>query len=126
MGATYHQNAKTLDEYYDALDHGRLPVVRGLALTRDDVVRRAVIMALMCQGQLQFEDINQAYLMDFKRYFAREWDALAELEEAGLVHTDMQGVTVTPAGRFLVRAVAMVFDRYVQADLDRSRFSKIM
>ena len=126
MGATYHQNAKTLDEYYDALDHDRFPVVRGLALSRDDLVRRAVIMALMCQGQVMFEEINQAYLIDFKRYFAREWDTLAELEDDGLVSTDTQGVMVTPKGRFLVRAIAMVFDRYVQADLDRSRFSKII
>ena len=50
IGATYSQNAKTLEEYYDTLDQGRLPVVRGLALTRDDLLRRAVIMALMCQG----------------------------------------------------------------------------
>ncbi|MBX9817210.1 MAG: oxygen-independent coproporphyrinogen III oxidase, partial [Burkholderiaceae bacterium] len=58
IGATYSQNAKTLDEYYDYLDQGRFPVVRGLAVTRDDLARRAVIMALMCQGQLQFESIN--------------------------------------------------------------------
>jgi oxygen-independent coproporphyrinogen-3 oxidase len=51
MGATYSQNAKTLPEYYDAVRSGELqpsgefPVVRGLALTRDDLVRRAVIMA---------------------------------------------------------------------------------
>jgi oxygen-independent coproporphyrinogen-3 oxidase len=126
MGATYHQNAKTLEEYYDALDHDRLPVVRGLALSRDDLVRRAIIMALMCQGQVLFEEINQAYLVDFQRAFAREWEALAELEEDGLVSTDTQGIDVTPKGRFLVRAIAMVFDRYLQADLDRSRFSKII
>ncbi len=126
MGATYHQNAKTLDEYYDALDHGRFPVVRGLALTRDDLVRRAVIMALMCQGQVLFEEINQSYLIDFQRHFARELEALMELEDDGLVSTDAQGVSVTAKGRFLVRAIAMVFDRYLQADLDRSRFSKII
>jgi oxygen-independent coproporphyrinogen-3 oxidase len=54
IGATYSQNAKSLDEYYDHLDQRRLPVVRGLALTRDDLLRRAVIMALMCQGHLDF------------------------------------------------------------------------
>ncbi len=48
-------------------DQGRLPVVRGLALSRDDLVRRAVIMALMCQGALQFESIELAYLLDFHR-----------------------------------------------------------
>ena len=50
VGAIYSQNAKTLDEYYDHLNQGRLPVVRGLALSRDDLLRRTVIMALMCQG----------------------------------------------------------------------------
>ncbi len=39
VGPTYSQNAKTLPEYYAALRQGRLPVVRGLALTPDDLVR---------------------------------------------------------------------------------------
>jgi oxygen-independent coproporphyrinogen-3 oxidase len=47
VGAVYSQNAKTLDEYYDLLNHDHLPVVRGLALSRDDILRRSVIMALM-------------------------------------------------------------------------------
>ena len=72
IGATYSQNAKTLDEYYDALDQGRLPIVRGMALTRDDLLRRAVIMAIMCQGELQYESIELGHLIDFKSYFARE------------------------------------------------------
>ena len=58
VGPTYSQNAKTLPEYYDALRQGHLPVVRGLALSRDDLVRRAVIMALMCQGWVDFEAIE--------------------------------------------------------------------
>ncbi len=66
IGSTYSQNAKTLEEYYDLLDQGRLPVVRGLALTRDDTIRRAVIMTIMCQGELFFESINSAWLIDFK------------------------------------------------------------
>src|SRR5439155_4437101 len=64
IGATYSQNAKTLEEYDDHLDQGRLPVVRGLALSRDDLARRALIMALMCQGQVVFESIELAWLMD--------------------------------------------------------------
>src|SRR3569832_713125 len=68
IGATYSQNAKTLDEYTDHLDRGRLPVARGLALSRDDLARRAVIMALMCQGQVLFEAIEQAWLLGFREY----------------------------------------------------------
>jgi oxygen-independent coproporphyrinogen-3 oxidase len=126
VGATYSQNAKTLEEYYDFLDQGRFPVVRGLALSRDDLVRRAVIMALMCQGQVSFESIELAYLISFSKYFVRELDALASQVAQGLVHIDAAGIQVTAKGWFFVRAVAMVFDRYLQADRTRAKFSKIL
>ncbi len=126
VGATYSQNAKTIEAYYDLLDQGRLPVVRGLALTRDDLVRRVVIMGLMCQGQLQFESIELALLIDFKSYFAKELQALDELVEQGLVTVNASGIEVTATGWFFVRAVAMVFDRYLQADRNRIQFSKII
>ena len=126
IGATYSQNAKTLDEYYDFLDQGRFPVVRGLALSRDDLVRRAVIMALMCQGHLQFESIDLAYLVDSKSYFAKELDALHALEEQGMVVVDESGIQVTAQGWFFVRAVAMVFDKYLQTDRTRAKFSRII
>jgi oxygen-independent coproporphyrinogen-3 oxidase len=126
IGATYSQNAKTLEEYYDALDNGQFPVVRGLALSRDDLVRRAVIMALMCQGQVQFESINLAYLVDFSIYFAKELEALQLLQEQGMVTVDAQSIQVTDQGWFFVRAVAMVFDRYLQTDRTRAKFSKII
>ncbi|MEQ1659298.1 MAG: oxygen-independent coproporphyrinogen III oxidase, partial [Hylemonella sp.] len=126
IGATYSQNAKTLEEYYDAIDHGQFAVVRGLALSRDDLVRRAVIMALMCQGEVLYESINLAYLIDFKTYFAPELEALQELAEQGLVTLDDGGIQVSAKGWFFVRAVAMAFDRYLQADRNRARFSKII
>ena len=85
VGTTYSQNAKTLEEYYDRLNQGHLPIVRGLALSRDDLVRRAVIMALMCQGALTIESVEQAWLIDFRTYFARELEQLAEMEQQGLV-----------------------------------------
>jgi oxygen-independent coproporphyrinogen-3 oxidase len=114
VGATY------------SLNQGRLPVVRGLALTFDDLLRRVVIMALMCQGQVQFESIELAFLIDFKNYFAKELEALNELVGQGLVTVNKSGVEVTAQGWFFVRAVAMVFDRYLQVDRNRSKFSKII
>jgi oxygen-independent coproporphyrinogen-3 oxidase len=126
MGATYSQNAKTMEEYCDALDQGHLPIVRGLALTRDDMLRRAVIMALMCQGHLQFESINVAWLIDFKTYFAGEMQTLQEMQNQGLVELSPTGIQVTAMGWFFVRGVAMVFDRCLQLDRNRTRFSKII
>jgi oxygen-independent coproporphyrinogen-3 oxidase len=126
IGSTYSQNAKTMEAYIDLLDQGHFPVVRGLALTRDDLIRRSVIMAIMCQGQLQYESINLAWLVDFKTLFAPELTQLEEMQVQGLVQLSESGIQVTAMGWFFVRGVAMVFDRYVQADRNRSRFSKII
>ena len=126
MGATYSQNAKTIEEYCDALDQGHLPIVRGLTLSRDDMLRRAVIMALMCQGQLQFESINLAWLIDFKTYFALEMQALQDMQGQGLVKLSDTGIEVSTMGWFFVRAVGMVFDRYLQQGRSRAQFSKIL
>ena len=126
VGSTYSQNAKTLSEYCDLIDQGQLPVVRGLALSRDDLIRRTVIMALMCQGRLHYESINLAWLIDCKTYFRSELAHLAELQDQGLVELYDTGIQVTAMGWFFVRGVAMAFDRYVQADANRTRFSKII
>ena len=126
IGATYSQNSKTLEEYYDFLDQGQFPVVRGLALSRDDLVRRSVIMALMCHGQLQFESIELAHLVDFRSYFAKEMESLQALVEQGMVVVDDSSIQVTAQGWFFVRAVAMVFDRHLQTDRTRAQFSKII
>ena len=126
VGANYYQNAKTLDEYYDALRQGQLPVQRGIALTRDDVLRRAVIMALMCQGRLEFESIELAHLINMREYFARELEQLEPMAEAGLVELESGAVQVTATGWYIVRAVAMVFDRSLQSDKLRERFSRII
>ena len=126
MGATYSQNAKTLDEYYDAVRNGQFPVVRGLASTRDDLVRRAVVMALMCQGRVEFESIELAHLIKMHDYFKTELAELAELQALGLCELGEDSVQVTATGWFFVRAVAMVFDKHLRADKVRERFSRII
>ena len=126
MGSTYSQNAKTLPEYQDAIRNGRLATVRGIELTRDDVLRRAVIMALMCQGRVDFESIELAHLVSPREYFAPELRKLHACEQEGLVEIDDEAIRVTPLGWYFVRGIAMVFDRYLQTQQDRARFSRII
>lgn len=126
LGSAYSQNAKTLDEYQRLLDAGQLPVVRGLQLSADDVLRRQIIMAVMCQGRLDFAALEQAHGIRFADCFAPELRRLHTLQAQGLVALDAAGLQVTPMGWFFVRAVAMVFDRYLQAGQPLVRFSKIL
>ena len=126
VGGCYSQNTKDIAEYHDALQHGRFAVARGLAPTRDDLVRRAIVMALMCQGSLDFESLSDAWLVDVRTAFAAELAALRPLADDGLVLMDADGVAVTPLGWYFVRSVAMVFDRYLQADSARARYSRVL
>jgi oxygen-independent coproporphyrinogen-3 oxidase len=80
----------------------------------------------MCQGHVTFESIELAFLIEFKTYFTAELEALHKLEEQGLVVLEASGIQVTEVGWFFVRAVAMVFDKYLQTDRNRARFSKII
>jgi oxygen-independent coproporphyrinogen-3 oxidase len=126
LGAIYAQNHKTEEDYYDALERGELPVLRGVELTADDVLRRSIIQALMCHFELSIESIEIAHLIDFRRYFAPELHDLARMAEAGLVEIGDRWITVLPPGRLLVRAIAMVFDRYLRHDRERARYSRVI
>jgi oxygen-independent coproporphyrinogen-3 oxidase len=126
VGPTYCQNVRTLDEYYDALDQGSLPVLRGIELTSDDLLRRSIIQALMCHFELSIESFEVSHLIDFPSYFAPELAALRDMEKAGLLEIGDQWISVLPRGRMLVRAIAMVFDRYLRSDRERARYSKVI
>ena len=80
----------------------------------------------MCQGRVEFESIELAHLVKMKDYFAAELAKLAPLVDAGLVELEPAAIQVTPAGWYVVRAIAMVFDRYLQSDKLRERFSRVI
>ncbi|OGB91156.1 MAG: oxygen-independent coproporphyrinogen III oxidase [candidate division NC10 bacterium RIFCSPLOWO2_02_FULL_66_22] len=126
VGPTYYQNLKTLDDYYAALDADRLPVLRGVELTQDDLVRRAVIHSLMCNFAVSIESIEISHLVEFRSFFARELEDLKSLEQDGLVEVHPDWIVVTPRGRLLVRAVCAVFDRYLRQQRQRATYSKVI
>ena len=126
VGGCYYQNAKTLPEYERSLAAGVLPVVRGYTLDDDDVLRRDVIMALMCQGRVEFEVIERSHAVRFGERFESELGQLRAMARSALVEVDDRAIRVTAAGWFLVRAVAMVFDRHLREAQERHQFSRIV
>jgi oxygen-independent coproporphyrinogen-3 oxidase len=127
VGATHAQNAKTLEGYYHAINDGRFATVRGIELDADDLLRRKVIMDLMCRGRLDFAEVRAEFGIDVPSFFAHELQRLVPLAAYDLVHLSEDSVQVTPAGWYVVRAVAMVFDRYLSpAGTSRERFSRLV
>jgi oxygen-independent coproporphyrinogen-3 oxidase len=119
----YAQNYKKLKDYYEAVEAGKLPVERGVFLTEDDIIRRDVIMRLMSHFQLYKGEIEEKYNIHFDEYFNQEMEELKELEKDGLVKLYPDRIDVTPAGRLLIRNIAVTFDIYTKAKKEK-RFSK--
>jgi oxygen-independent coproporphyrinogen-3 oxidase len=125
VGDCYAQNLRTLDEYYAALDAGRLAVFRGVELDADDRLRRAVISGLICHFVLDYADIEARFGIEFARYFDVELEELRQMERDDLIRLDDCGIQVTEAGRLLIRNICMVFDRYLR-ERNEQRFSRVI
>ena len=125
IGNSYSQNVRQLDEYSEKLDADQFAVFRGVALNNDDILRRHVISQLMCHFKLDIRKIEIHFNIKFDEYFSTEQTDLKQLEKDGLIHYGDNTIEVTPAGKFLIRNVCMVFDKYLRGS-EIKRFSKVI
>jgi oxygen-independent coproporphyrinogen-3 oxidase len=121
----YSQNYKTLDAYYSALDDNKLPTWRGCNVSREDDLRKDIIMSLICNFHLSFEDINQKYHIKFNQKFQPELLQLKEFESEGLIRIGENSIDVTSLGRFFIRNICMVFDAYLPHAHEKT-YSKVI
>lgn len=125
IGDLYCQNSNDIADYQNTLDQGQLATRRGLHCNKDDLIRRAVIQQLICHFQLDFEDIEDLYNIDFRGYFAEIWDDLERFARDGLITLGPRGIDVSASGRLLVRSLCMLFDRYLPMQ-NLQRFSRVI
>lgn len=125
VGDSYSQNIKGKDDYYQAIDSGKLPTIRGVELTQDDIIRRKVITEIMCNMTLDFDAIGREFDLDTRAYFADEIQRLQPMHDDGLLTLTHNGFTVEAPGRLLIRNIAMVFDIYLPQANNRT-FSKVI
>ncbi|GAB52633.1 oxygen-independent coproporphyrinogen III oxidase [Atlantibacter hermannii] len=126
IGDSYAQNFKELKQYYQYVDERGDALWRGLALTRDDCIRRDVIKALICNFRLDFSAVEQQWHLNFRDYFAEDLALLAPLAKDGLVDIDDNGIQVTPKGRLLIRNICMCFDVYLRQKARMQQFSRVI
>jgi oxygen-independent coproporphyrinogen-3 oxidase len=108
----YVANELDIGRYKARVREGELPIARGVAVSGDDKLRRAVIERLMCDMSVDLDEVA-AFHGATADAFAAELDLLAPLEADGLVTRDGHRLVMTPEGRPLVRAVCAVFDSYL-------------
>ena len=121
----YSQNVRKLEDYYEKIDAGLLPLERGVELEPDDLLRREIIVQLMCHFVLDIEMLEQKWRFNFATHFKEEIAELENLQKDGLLTLDQGTLRILPAGRMLVRNVCMVFDRYLRSG-SGGNFSKVI
>jgi oxygen-independent coproporphyrinogen III oxidase len=126
VGPTYSQNFREDEDYYAALDRNELPIMRGIELDADDLLRREIIQALMCHFKLTKETFDHEFQIDFDSYFETELKELAEYEREGLLVMSSHAITVTPKGRMLIRNICMIFDKFLRTKQEHARYSKVI
>jgi oxygen-independent coproporphyrinogen-3 oxidase len=126
IGNCYTQNVNNLEDYDKSLNAGRIPVYRGIKLDRDDLLRRDVIMQLICHFELDFDAIENRHHVDCNDYFENELHTLRVMEADGLLDMNAQRIIVSPKGRLLIRNICMVFDKYLRQTQCEQIFSRVI
>jgi oxygen-independent coproporphyrinogen III oxidase len=122
----YAQNFRSLEDYYAAIDQQRIPTMRGIRLSDEDVLRRAVISRLLCHCVLHKNEIEDEFHISFDTCFAEELERLKPLEQDGLVVLSSDAIRVTYLGRIFIRNVGMVFDPYLRKPKEKPVFSQTL
>jgi oxygen-independent coproporphyrinogen-3 oxidase len=126
IGDSYAQNVHAVEDYYQRIDAGRLPVYRGVELTKDDRLRREIIMQLICNLALDIPRLEEKWQIKFMDYFAAECQGLEGMVLDGLIALEGGVLCVRPAGRLLIRNICMVFDQYLHKDPAKQKFSRVI
>lgn len=113
FGNVYSQNYKNLENYYDSLGKDEFPIALGYRMNNDDIIRKYVIMKLMCDLEINKKDVEDKFNINFDHYFRESQKKLKEFKELDIVIEDNIKIVVKEMGRLVLRNIAMCFDAYI-------------
>jgi oxygen-independent coproporphyrinogen-3 oxidase len=126
IGDAFVQNRRDLPGYRSAVESSGSAAFRGFRLSLDDRLRREIIASMLCHGVVEIPEIEAKYRIRFGEYFADALERLAACAADGLVQISATELTATPLGRVFLRNLAMPFDAYLPAQLEKPVFSRTL
>jgi oxygen-independent coproporphyrinogen-3 oxidase len=126
IGDAFVQNRRDLPGYRSAVESSGSAAFRGFRLSLDDRLRREIIASMLCHGVVEIPEIEAKYRIRFGEYFADALERLAACAADGLVEISATELTATPLGRVFLRNLAMPFDAYLPAQLEKPVFSRTL
>jgi oxygen-independent coproporphyrinogen-3 oxidase len=126
IGDAFVQNRRELPAYRAAVESEGAATFRGFHLSFDDRLRRDVIASLLCHGIVAIPEVEAKYGIRFGEYFADALERLRPCAADGLVEISASAIIATPLGRVFLRNLAMPFDAYLPAQLEKPVFSRTL
>jgi len=120
----YAQNLKDMSSYEEAIDANKLPFTRGVELSGDDLLRKAVIMQLMSNFKLDIRAIEKEFNIVFNEYFSDALKSLQLYVEDDLLKITPDFIEANATGAMLIRNISMAFDFYSKSHNSKKTFSK--
>jgi len=118
----YVQNATTVAQWRAMLAQGELPVVKGIALTAEDRLRRDAINELMCYLAV---DLDEVCARHGQPADALDWalEPMRPLRQAGALSVSGRIIRIDPRMRAAARLASAVFDTYLPRGTARHSLS---
>ena len=124
FGNVYAQNYKNEKEYFDAIEANKIPIMKGYEMNLDDIIRKEVIMKIMCDFELSFKEIEKKFNINFEEYFKNGLSKFDEMIKDGLVTIKDRKIIIAEMGRLLIRNIAMNFDGFIERKEDNAKYSR--
>ena len=115
----FAQNEKNIPTYYQRLDKGELPIVKGHIHTKADLFFRKHILNLMCDFKTSW---HESELLEYG--VSLNYDLLDQLQDEGLISYNQAGMKVLSQGKEVIRVICSTLDARLSKNDQLTSFSK--
>lgn len=121
LDTAYSKNIAELNMYKDLINNKVLPILNGLSLSPDDVLRASIVQQIMCRGRIDLSHKISRYIswnseMTLLQYFKDERANLKKLAREKLIEATTSGYKISEKGKFHLNKIASIFEYKIGFD----------
>lgn len=123
VGEFYGRNESDWQLYQSMLSEGRLPIVCGIELESDDVMRREIMIMILTTSCIRTNAIEQKWGISFRQFFGGELEQLRALEQKNWLDWRQDRIRIHVRGYHELTEICRVFDRRARTQSGSSMMS---
>ncbi len=117
LDGAYCQNTKSIEQYIELIEQGKLPSSKGYTLTAEQRIARSVIEQLMCNYQISWSQIAEELKLsidEVRKALHFNLEQLQDMQADGILSLTTDTIKMTTEGHPYVRNVAAALDPLMQ------------